>query len=266
MKVVIEDFMSVSVVSFSSSVANPLLKSALAGLLVLKDARALEVRDVTDIKELKILQKTLKIWEETAEDRLAESQAYYAKINTEEAEKKQEDDEIAVVGFKVVTDLIRSSIQDRIDNTSQIDIVKVAIDEDNNIQGMCSAIFDSDEIYVCELVTAPWNLKMHGKVGEVYESRVMKGVGTALLSSLYREGLNRSIASLRLHALSGAITYYRDYLQMERDSENPEDFTYSISEIGEFPKGLQKALKSISHFPMIVVNEAIPKEDEQSKI
>lgn len=237
--------MSVSLVSQNLPVSHTFLAGGAKGYIALSESRVLEVRDITDSKSLSTIGKTVKIWKELVMDRVGESRGKDNREKTEDSHRKRESDEKAASDFKELLEMFNSIL--KIKKPDDENIVKVLQDQDGNIQGMCSAKLEEGSIYVRHLFAAPWNLKMHGAIEESHQSLVTQGVGTILLASLHREGLEQKKGMLTLKPLTGSVTYYRDYLKMQHDAST-DRFSYPIAETREFPEPLRVALSKISPY------------------
>jgi hypothetical protein len=120
---------------------------------------------------------------------------------------------------------------------------RVVLDADMNIQGISTSGISESALKIDMLMTAPWNLKMHGNNDEEHAHLVKKGVGTFLIHSLYLSGQERSLERLCLKPLEGSVTFYRDHLKMSY--HEPTDTFYYMIEPDDIPDPLKSAVAKI---------------------
>lgn len=176
--------------------------------------------------DLTTLNKTTKTWKAIANDRLGNTRALHAETLSPLTEKALKDDRKTVEEYIELVDRFTFYLA----NKAEKPILRVARDHQNNIQGLCCATIQGKMLYIHHVFTAPWNLKMHGKTPEEHQPLFTKGVGTGLITCCYRLGNDQGCNELRLKALSGSLSYYKDYLKMLEDKENSNEFYYPITQ------------------------------------
>jgi len=118
--------------------------------------------------------------------------------------------------------------------------IQILQDSSERIQGVCTFTINRESLYINQLFTAPWNLKMHAANDEEYAGYTKRGVGTILLANCYKIAQERRLKRLDLKPLDGSLTYYTDVIKMKEDEEEKTLF-YTVTDIG-LPKGLQTQL------------------------
>ena len=176
--------------------------------------------------------KTIKAWKEYIEERVGQTRYALSSFNEKYSETTDKDVELqrldlrqkvtedlkAKDSYKEVINRILSDVE-AISKKSSTVMVRVLLDQHQNIQAMASYSMKKDHLYVNLLATAPSNLRLHGQNLDTHQS--FKGGGTIILHSLYVSAQKEKLPRLMLSPLDGSVSFYQ-YIGMKLES-NPEE-------------------------------------------
>lgn len=204
-------------------------KQPLSETVKSKGGGKLSVYDATPEERATSVNKTVKAWKDLSMDRLG---------NIRRNRELYPIDREAVDNYKEVLSMFQV-----FEDNGQSKKIRILKDETGITQGICSFTVKENSIYVNQLFTAPWNLKMHASNEENYEGLVTRGVGTILLADCYTEAQQKGLKRLELTPLGTSSSYYTDVIGMEK-SEKDEILYYSVTDIGK-PEKLSAQLARV---------------------
>jgi hypothetical protein len=184
------------------------------------------LREVSNRERVQLLDKTVRSWKNISMDRLG---------NIRQDPVLFPKDRETVESYKDLLGMF-NMFEDNGTNKR----IQVVQDKSERIQGVCTFTINRGSLYINQLFTAPWNLKMHAPNDEEYAGCTKRGVGTILIANCYMIAQERRLKRLELKPLDGSLTYYTDVIKMEEDKEEKTLF-YTVIDIG-LPKGLQTQL------------------------
>lgn len=137
--------------------------------------------------------------------------------------------------YNTVMGYMRKAIEESLENP---DIVPyILVDRETNVpQAMSALEIKADHVYLRALISAPWNIRMHGRVPDEYAERVTRGSGTALMYATYKLAQSSGRPEYKTTPLSGAFKYYEG-LGMGFDVETSH-FTLPVEDL--VPPSLRK--------------------------
>lgn len=119
--------------------------------------------------------------------------------------------------------------------------IKYLLDMTGRVQAIALARINREEglLYLSNIITAPWNLKMGSPIPAEYQSFRTEGAGTTLMTSLFRLAQRESLRRFALKPLDGSYGFYKDKLGMEETPEN--ECFYAVT--AAVPEGLVRHSK-----------------------
>jgi hypothetical protein len=217
----------------------------------------ISVCDVTD-QSAKTVYKTIKAWKEYVEDRVGHTRSVLSLFNEEHQgeldqaaeqqkislQKKVAEDLKAKNEYREVIDRISTDVEAIAKKASKV-MVRVLLDNKQNIQAMASYSLKDSCLYVNLLATAPSNLRLHGRNAETHQP--FKGGGTIILHSLYATAQQKRLPRLVLSPLDGSFTFYQ-HIGMKVESipeEKKEHFYFDVQE-DRLPTEFEKQFNRLS--------------------
>lgn len=235
---------SLSPLSTTATSTVVLSKSLTAKTLgVFENESSLRVSTVTSSADVKKVQAAIKLWKEAINERLGNSRAIKNDgIDGINLTAFQED-QSTVKNYQDITKYIQTHLtkhkENNKENIKPSEFKKNNMEEDskqsanyvdgeavlqvcsdkNRIQSISVAHINKDGLYVNNLLSAPWNIKMNGKIPEEYLSFVTKGAGKTSLLSLYKLAREKQSKILYLTPSKASFGFYK-HVGMVFDSTN----------------------------------------------
>jgi len=186
--------------------------------IVLLSSYTFEIQDLTTQQDLKGVKKAIRAWRNIVSDRAGATASALQECGMESKEewriKKAEDLQMKADYFDMVTrvdislDKLLSPPKDPKDLTAQH--VRALVDQDGITH--CVVTYSVDPvhgIYVDELLSNGANVKMHSSLSDDgFTMKPVKGVGRALMQSLFDLAEEESLPQVYLKPLTGSLPFY----------------------------------------------------------
>lgn len=215
---------------------------------IIKSQGSLKSLNLSSLSDVRKIQTTLKLWKEVVNERLGESRVLKNK-STEHNDLFLEDqgtlqNYVSIIKFvqthmSRVVGVDKENIKIKDDQKSKAGaganhdesadhcegelIVQICLDQDKRVQSIGIAHFNNGELYINNLLSAPWNIKMNGKVPEEYLSAITAGAGKTLVRSMYVVAQQKKANILLLTPSKASYGFY-NHLGMTFDSKMSQFF------------------------------------------
>jgi hypothetical protein len=200
---------------------------------------------LADKAQQKLLKGTLEEWRSVAAARYGASNSALTK-NPQDVEcaKAKVADLAAKEEYFDLIGYYKLAISAASPNANKI--FHILYDKNKVIQAVSAStlVFKNNqkELYVDYVISAGWNLPMHGQFSDT-ATVPLKGAGTALMCSAYKAGQLANCTTLRLKPLAKSTSYYT-HIGMQSDQE---DFVFVISQ-NAWPLKLQALVTKIDFY------------------
>ena len=200
-------------------------------------SRHTEVTEIKSPEQIKMVNKTIKVWKEAVGDRFGEAQKWK---NEDENKHKYDHDEQKVREYKDILTFISTRVDTLKKDPSKCPDQHILVAKTNEtVQGIAVFQTEPSDIYLKLLASAPWNITLNAPVPDDHRDLQTKKIGTHLIAKCYERGLQESKQRLILTPMSNSLGFYR-HIGMKPIDEKGMEYYFDIA--NTWPKALQEAI------------------------
>ena len=201
------------------------MSTAIHFIPVLDKPPSIEALEIKTKESLEHVKNTIKIWKEAIETRLGISRIH--KDESKERLKKFEEDCNTRSQYKDVICFLQSRIDQKLKTTTSKKQEILALRINDHIQAIAAFDIKENELYLANLASAPWNIRMHASVPPEYKDSIFKGGGKLLVLKCYQIASKLKKRELTLQPLDGSFSFYSSIGMIPRETSK-EELSYII--------------------------------------
>jgi hypothetical protein len=184
-------------------------------------------------KYFRLVKQTISDWQEIVYDRLGRTRLEHQENPTARSLEEMQADSQEAKSYKVLCDEWKKFLK----NPVLVDHrIMILTDSEQRIQGLSLISIKTDSIFVKTLMSAPWNIRMHGSNSAEHEQIRVRGVGTTLMRHIYDFATKEQKATIELKPLSGSYAFYKDHLKMT-SSVRADGLYFTLDMARDVPEG-----------------------------